>query len=58
MAGIAEAGAKNAEMVEYVEMRCKKCGDEVEYKVELSCPYCGFISIRCPKCGWEFCFGE
>ncbi|AEG14517.1 hypothetical protein Desku_0918 [Desulfofundulus kuznetsovii DSM 6115] len=58
MAGRAEDKAKNAEMVEFVEMYCKKCGSEIEYVVENSCPSCGFIMIHCPRCGYKFYFGE
>jgi len=58
VAGRAEPGAKNREMVDLVEMSCRKCGGEVDYTVEDACPYCGLITIRCSRCGYEFSFGE
>ncbi len=48
----------NKEMVDCVEMRCKKCGGPVTYKVLDRCPFCGMIEISCAKCKYEFRFGE
>jgi len=54
----ADPGAKNADMVDKVCMVCKVCGGEVDYDIENSCPFCGFISIECKRCGYQYHFGE
>lgn len=58
MSETAEKSAKNRDMIDAVRMICKKCGGEVDYKIENRCYSCGYITITCKRCKYKFDFGE